>query len=308
MAEPDAQPVVASIKQPEVPMHSRHFISMALILLLASATATASKLGDSLNRELKGAWAIVDAEVYSNCTGSYNDNTVGQVGVASKASHRFEAGEIVKIDSVKVKRQRVDLLLTLVLGIRVPWTDGPFELFDDRKCKVQLIFPVPREQVKGGDVATILEQIRGRVTLFGSATEARESEAWNGRELEELPDDYQRTLQLHAAWQAETTNAAVRAEIAEALEEAADIADDLDDDDEYLAGFAAGSEEMSSFSTSDCSTLLSVSFTTYRDNPPKDRSKAWRDGWEDGQKLVFNVLVADRLGKCTVPVPVVTDP
>jgi hypothetical protein len=181
--------------------------------------------------------------------------------------------------------------------------DGPFELFDERECKVQLIFPVPREQVKGGDAGALLDTVRTTVTLFPSLAEARESDGWNGRELEPLPDDYEATLQRHAAWKTEQINAAIRTGIDHALAAAANIAEDLSDDPDYLAGFAKGAEEMSSLTLSNCSSLLSASYTAYDKNAAKDQPRRWRDGWDDGQELVFNVLVANRLQGCFVPVP-----
>ena len=284
------------------------WLACLLAAVLAAFSATASDLENRLERELRGAWGILEAEVYSGCGGTYSDNTVGAAGVASKASHRFEPGELVKIDKIKVKRQRVDLLLTLAAPIRTSRMDGPFELFDERECRVQLIFPVPREQVKGGDAEALLDTVRTTVTLHPSLTDARESDAWNGRETEPLPDDYAETLQRHAAWKAEQTNAAVRLGVDRALAAGAAIAEDLSDDPDYLEGFAEGAQRMSSLTLSDCSSLVAASYTVYHKNAPKDRPRRWRDGWDDGQELVFNVLIANRLQGCFVPVPPVAAP
>jgi hypothetical protein len=273
-----------------------------------TTSLSASELGDSLNRELAGGWGVLEVEIHSNCGGTYSDNTVGSVGVSSKAKHRFSEGELVKIDKIKVKRQRVDLLLTLAVPLRQARMDGPFKLYDDLECRAQLIFPVGRGPVKRADVQAILTSIGERLTVFRSLAEAQNSDAWNGREPDPLPPDYDTTLQRHAVWQAEQTNAAVRQAIDRALSAAADIADDLSDDTDYLDGFAHGAEEMGSFSVSECSSLLSVSYNVYHDNPPKDRPSRWRDGYDDGQELVFNLLVADRLRACTVPVPLVESP
>ena len=283
---------------------------LALLLgaVLAASSAIASDLEDRLELELRGAWGILEVEVYSACGGTYSDNTVGAVGVSSKAGHRFEPGELVKIDKIKVKRQRVDLLLTLAAQIRTSRMDGPFELLDERECRVQLIFPVPREQVKSGDAGALLDTVRTTITLWPSLADAQESEAWNGREIEALPDDYAETLQHHAVWKAEQTNAAVGIGVEHALATAANIADDLSDDPDFLAGFAEGAEKMSSLTLSDCSSLLGASYTVYHKNAPKDRPRRWRAGWDDGQALVYNVLVANRLQACFVPVPPVLAP
>ena len=287
--------------------HTR-FLALLLTAVLATSTAAASDLEKRLESELRGAWGILEAEVYSACGGTYSDNTIGAAGVASKAGHRFDPGELVKIDKIKVKRQRVDLLLTLAAPIRTSHMDGPFELFDERECRVQLIFPVPREHVKSGDAGALLDTVRTTITLWPSLTDARESEVWNGRELEALPDDYAETLQHHAVWKAEQTNIAVQIGIDHALASGADLAKSLNNDPDYLAGFAEGAQKMSSLTLSDCSSLLGASYTAYRKKAPKDRPRRWRDGWEDGQELIFNVLIASRLQGCFVLVPSVTAP
>ena len=116
-------------------------------------------LDDTLDKQFKGAWATVDVEVYSSCSGTYSDNTIGPAGVASKANRRFAAGELVKIDKIKVKRARVDLLTSLATPVLVARQDGPFELFDERECKAQLIFELPREVIKTSDADTVLAAV-----------------------------------------------------------------------------------------------------------------------------------------------------
>ena len=165
--------------------------------------------------------------------GTYSDNEVGDAGVAAKAQRRFEAGELVKIDKVNAKRQRVDLLLTLAVPLRTSRIDGPFELFDERECQVQLIVPLAREDVKMGNDTKIAAQLEESITVYPSLEDARESDAWNEREMQPLPADYEQTLQKYTAWKAEQTNAAVSEALHRAIDDAADVADDLSDDADY---------------------------------------------------------------------------
>jgi len=278
-------------------------IAILALILLFTASGSASDLDDRLNQRLRGGWAVLEVEVYSGCAGTYSDNKVGDAGVAGKAANRFEAGELVKIDKVNAKRQRVDLLMTLTVPLRSPRTEGPFKLYDEKVCQIQLIVPFSREQIKSGDDGFLATRIEELITLYPSLEDARDSDAWNGRQPLPLPDDYDLTLERYAEWKAEQTNAAVREALRRAVSDAADVADDLDDDDDYLAGFAAGAEEMSSFSTTQCSSLLNTSFSYHDTAAPRDKPKRWRDGWEDGQELIFNVLLAERLQDCRVPVP-----
>lgn len=280
---------------------------LALCCTLA-APASASELGDRLNHRLKGGWGVLEVEVYSACSATYSDNEVSSAGVASKAPNRFAAGELVKVDKVKVKRQRVDLMLTLDAPLRVAHMDGPFELYEQRPCRVQLIVPLSRELVKNADVEGLVAEVVHHLTLYPSREEARMADGWNGRETKPMPEGYEETLQRHAVWRAEQTNIAVTTAIDHALTEAAHTASHVDDDADYLAGFAKGAERMADFSITGCESLSNAAFTSYRHKAPSDTSRGWEDGWEDGQKLVFYVLVADRLRSCLVPVPPLPTP
>ncbi len=282
--------------------HSRCLFLLAIGFAFA-AGSSASELGERLDHRLKGGWAVLEVEVYSACGGTYSDNEVGAAGVASKAPNRFAAGELVKIDNVKVKRQRVDLMLTLDPPLRVAYVDGPFELYEQRSCRVQLIVPVSRSLVKNSDLDGLIAEVARHLTVYPSREDARMSDGWNGRELEPMPEDYGETLQRHAVWQAEQTNAAVTAAIDHAITEAARTAEHVDDDGDYLAGFGEGAEKMADFAITGCDSLVSAAFTSYHHTAPADKPKSWKDGWDDGQKLVFHILVADRLRSCLVPVP-----
>jgi hypothetical protein len=275
-----------------------------MLSLMPICTSFASQLEDRLHSRLRGAWSVLGVEVYSNCSGTYNDNTVRAGGVTSKADRRFDAGELVKIDKIKVKRERVDVLVFFAEPVLRRRTDGPFELYDEAACKAQLLITVPREVVKAKDDARIADIITDIVTPFDSLDEARASDSWNGRERRAYPDDYELTLARYEVWKAEQTNAAVASRREQAIEDAADLVDHMEDDAEYLEGFAAGAEALKNWSVTDCSTLIHARFSHYDKSPPGDRNEAqWREGFDEGQELAFNVLLAERLGGCSVPVP-----
>lgn len=277
-------------------------VVVGLVLVLNGVTA-ASSLEDRLEGELRGAWVVIGTEVYSSCDAYYNDNTVNPGGVASKASRRFEPGELGKVDKVKVKRSRVDLLVTLDQPILASRLDGPFELYDERSCKLQLIFEMPREWLRRED----LDQVRGRlletVTTFRDRAAAQAEERWNGRQREAYPDGYELTLARHARWQAEQLNAAVAARLDQAVHDAADIADDVRSDPGYLEGFAAGLAKMRERWPPDCDGAITTTLYSAAESPPSGSKDAFKRGWQDGQALLFNLRLAERLRGCFVPVP-----
>ncbi|MEN8163741.1 MAG: hypothetical protein ABFS37_06410 [Acidobacteriota bacterium] len=277
---------------------------LLLTLLLSNPSAVlASALEDRMERDLEGAWAALRVEVYSNCAGAYNDNRVHDSGVSAKADRRFEAGELVKIDRIKVKRSRVDLLLTLGEPILTSHGDGPFVLYAEAPCKVQLIFDVPRDWIKAGDHRKILGEIDQRLTTFSSYEAARTSALWNGRQRDPYPEDYELTLIQYEIWKAEERNLEIQARADQALETALQAASGVSDDPLYLKGFADGVQNMKFWSENDCDRLISATFSGHSDRPPRDRNKGYKQGYRDGQELVFNLILAKRLEGCYVPVP-----
>jgi len=279
-----------------------HVLS-TIVILIAAVPGAASDLDAKVQARLKGAWAITDVEIYSNCSGTYSDNEIGPAGVSSKASRRFSPGELVKIDKVKVKRARVDLLTTIAVPVLSPYSDGPFDLFEVVECRAQLIFKVERALIKSGDVDRILEGVSAAVAIHPSQAVARASVDWNGRVREPFPPGYDLTLATYHRWKAEQTNAAVAAAIDRAGDEAADAVDDVERDPDYLDGLAAGVEEMRRMSISTCTSCIEARFSTWEDSPPSGKSSAWKRGYETGQRLVFNLYLLRELQLCFVPVP-----
>ncbi len=275
----------------------------AACVLFGAIMSSAADLDDQLDKRLRGSWATLEVEVYSSCSSTYSDNRVGAAGVASKADRRFSAGELVKIDKIKVKRSRVDLLTSLEEPVLVMTKDGPFELYHERNCKAQLIFEVPRDVIKTRDVDAVLAVIDSALTTHSTRGAAVESGGWNGRKRDPFPPDYDQTLVRYEIWKAEQINAAVAARIEKATIEAAEAAEDIERDADYLDGFAAGAEEQQSLDIDDCDRLIDASFSSHKERPASDHSTKWKRGHEDGQSLVFHVYLLRKLRRCFVPIP-----
>lgn len=256
-----------------------------------------------MERDLEGAWAATRVEIFSNCSGAYNDNEVHASGVSAKADRRFEAGELVKIDKVKVKYSRVDLLVSLAEPILKSHAEGPFVLYSEAPCKVQLIFDVPRAWIKSGDHRKILSEIDQHLTTFNSFEDGRISPLWNGRRRDPFPEGYEQTLLQHDRWKAEERNFEIQARSDEALETALQAASGVTDDPQYLAGYADGVQNMKFWSEKNCDRLITATFSGHSDRPPGSKSKPYKRGYRDGQELVFSLILAKRLEGCYVPVP-----
>jgi hypothetical protein len=275
---------------------------LIMILGLIPHLASASSLENALEYRLQGAWGVTRIEMRSDCAGFYNNNEVRANGVSTKASELFQPGELVHIEKIKLKSSRLDLFLKLAEPILASHMDGPFQLFDERSCKVQLILPLSRSLIRAGNPEPILVLVRERLEIYPKRQAAVESPAWNHRIRADYPPDYDQTLYEHAVWKAEQTNTAISARINQATRDALRITDRIGRGSDYLQGFADGIDSMHSWREHDCEDLINIRFSSVSKRAGRD-GKDYRNGFSDGQELEFNLILADRLQGCFIPPP-----
>jgi hypothetical protein len=269
--------------------------ALALAALWGAAVAKGADLEDQLNARWRGGTVVTRFSIASSCDGYYNDNDVVGDRADSKSRRRFAAGEAARVERVGVHRGRIDVFLDLTEGVLEEIHDGPFTLYEPRTCKVQLKVPVP-DRWSGEQVEARLAEL---LELHGSPREAEASSAWNGRRREPLPEGYEKTLAAYEVWKASQKNAAVQARMETAVEEASRIGERVHSDADYLQGFAAGMERGRDRYLGDCGSLASASF--YPDSGKG--SSEWKRGYEDGQRLGWDLELLRRLKECFVPVP-----
>jgi hypothetical protein len=276
--------------------HGRLAALAALLLAAVPPPAWGAGLEDQLNSRWRGAYAVARLPVVSSCDGFYNDNNVVGDRVDSKARRRFEAGELARVERVGAHRGRIDVFLDLAEQVLDELRDGPFTLYEPRSCKIQLRVPVPDrwtpEQVEAR-LGELLER-------HDSVRSAEASKTWNGRRRDPFPEGYEQTLADYKAWKAQQANAAVQVRMEGAIEEASRMSERVRSDPEYLEGFAAGIDEVRDRSFGDCAALAHATFST---DSRSGKSSDWRRGYEDGQRLGFNLELLRRLKECFVPVP-----
>lgn len=283
-----------------------------LVSVVVSALSVCVFAGD-LQRDLKsrwlGAWVVTTTETYSDCRGAYTNNRLHGNLVKGTGSHRFSTGELAKIDAVDLKRNRLDLQLTLAEPLLVPYPDGPFTLYREALCRIELEVALTRELVKSKDAGTIDDLIAGVLERYSTEQEAVGSEAYNYREIEPYPDGYDRTVAEHTVWKAEQTNTAVQAAFDHALDETTRLIDRIGDDPEYLSGFAEGVERARGFRYGACPALIVIDLGELRRRAAREHSRkdqeavAFGHGYQDGKIMVIGLEMVRRLPACYVPVP-----
>lgn len=301
----------------------------ALAAAAALVPALAGDTQDAVASHWRGAWVVTTAETHADCAGLHTGNRVSGRLVSSKGRWRFKPGELAKVGSVDLKRDRVDLKITLAEPLLVPHQDGPFTLYDEARCQMELQVEVPRDLVKGKDVAALDDVLRVVVERYATEDEARASRRFNGRERDPYPEDYEQTLAAHAAWQARQANAAVQARLDALVDETSRIPERIGDDPDYMAGFVRGVEAGRAARPDSCPALMSIGTAPVRVATGYNGSGAvpagrggheghgdhagpggeteaqarFNRGYVDGVRLTQGLDAIRRLPGCFVPVP-----
>ena len=110
-------------------------------------------------------------------------------------------------------------------------------------------------------------------------------------------------MAAYEEWKQEQVYAQIAEQLGTALEEAVRITNRFRAGAAYGDGFAAGMRDYNgSLSGQDCAQLADKSFYPSGGRVPSDYSGSskndWQDGHRDGQRLAFNVDLAERLHSC----------
>jgi len=283
---------------------------LALTLLLPTP-ARAGDLQDQMESRWRGAWIVTGAETYADCAGPYTGNRVNGRLVSGRGGNRFRIGELAKVDSIDLKRSRLDLRLTLAEPLLVSHQEGPFVLYDEARCRVELQVEIPRDMVKRDDVNGMEGLIKPVLDRYVTEDAARASARYNRREREAYPRDYDNTLAQYAVWRAQQTNAAVQARMDRLVDETSRIPERITGDPDYMAGFVKGVESGRAPHSTQCPDLMrsdavaartsGSSTAAYASTGDKqDRSAL---GYQDGLRLTLGLDALRRLPQCFVPVP-----
>ena len=267
-----------------------------LIMALIPAAASAGDLQKKMKNRWLGAWVVTNVESYSDCSGMHTNNRINGNLVQSRGTYNFASGELAKLEKVDIKRSRLDLMLTFNEPMLAPTQDGPFTLYVERSCRVEMELELPRDLVKSGDVAGIEEFLSLVIERHTNIRSAQESATWNMREIEPYPEDYEITLAEHSIWKANQYNAMVDAKLEIAMQETARVTDRVKNDPDYMAHFVSGVETARENRLGNCESMMGYLFGgRYGDTSDP--------AWRDGRNLVYSLELIRELPACFVSVP-----
>lgn len=274
-------------------------IATSLGLLTAVSSAVRADLQDDLNARWRGAWVIVKGDIASNCNGLTTDNRVS--GDLSSASGRFsfKPGELARIEKVDAKRSRVDVVLTLKENVLIAYQDGPFTLYREGACKVELEMDFGSTRTKNAGIAGVEGQFTVWFERHARLDDALASPAYNRRVREDYPEDYAETLIAYENWKIDRHNKQVAERIAASAEETRLLLAQVVSDEQFGAGLAKGIAAMRPAMVDDCSRLISSTVATFG-KKAEAPNEQWAEGYKVGQALTYQIELGQRLGKCFI--------
>ena len=287
----------------------KRFVLVASILVLLLTIAFAGSFKRTLESRWAGAWVVTHVETRSDCAPDRaNRNRVRAGLVRGDGRHRFPAGELARVESIKVERSQVGLVLSLAEPVLVPLTDGPYTVFRESQCRMTFEVEFPRDMGKSQDVKGIETALTAALERHGSAANARRARAYNRRRRDPYPADYERTLIEYAAWKADRLNEKTLERLDRVLEKTARAAQRISNDPAYLAGYSEGARAARSKSVPGCRELMKINFEDSARKAAERyvkkggaKTRPPRDGYEDGHLVTYGLELARRLRTCIVP-------
>ncbi len=272
----------------------------ALFLVMTSPVAHAD-LQDRLNSRWRGAWVIVNGELYSNCDSTYTDNRVSGDLIRGNGRVALPTGELAKVRRVDVKRRRVDVFLDLNENVLIEYQEGPFTLYREASCRVELLVDTAGRRTKKlgtGDIEVLFALLLER---YARLADAEHSPNWNRRARQAYPENYEQILAEYRIWQVERHNHLVEERINESIEQASQLLVDVSQDSDFGTGLGYGLVAMKENIRGDCDRLLASNLGTYEKSYDAP-NPTWANGYETGQRLGYYIELAWRLSGCfTVP-------
>lgn len=256
-------------------------------------------LQDDLNARWRGAWVVVTGELYSNCNGQTTDNRISGDLVSGSGRYTFEPGELARVRRVDARRRRVDVFLDIQENVLVEYREGPFTLYREVSCPVELLFDLGDARARDLGVTGVEGAFHQWFERYARLEDAERSASWNGRVREDYPEDYEQTLLAYEEWKVDQHNLLVEQKIADSVERTGFLLAQVRSDSEFGAGLGYGIAAMREDLSDDCNRLVASdadSFARAYEAPNPD----WGTGYQIGQQLAYHIELSRRLEGCFI--------
>lgn len=244
-----------------------------------------------LRASFAGRYALVRGSLVSECTDHFTNMKVMGTRLAGGDGTRFDSGELVYVENISIGLMTgLDVNLTIAEPFLLSWQDGPFTVYDQRRCRAQFNFEVGRDVRR--DRAKAGAAIEGVLQFFGSEAAAKKAAEWNQRQAKPYPKDWEKTRVEYEKYRLAKVNELVRQKTEDVLRQANQVLTFMKTSEEYLLSFGEGAEARSD-SWSDCDSMLRASFSV------SGSGKNYQ-GYADGQKVAWATHLAEELQDCYI--------
>lgn len=253
-----------------------------------------------------GAWVVTGQPVSSECNGIYTNNQVAGGRVIGRGHQRFESGVVGHVDAVLVSASKVTLSVTLSERLYVTRPMREFTLTDTASCQVDLKFMVPPGMGTEGDLIALETLVSPVVERHSGEVQAILASGFLPYEGPEAAAVQRDAIAAHREWKAAETQQAVDARMAAWSAQTARLSSSIENDPDYLAGFARGVEEGRASSVKSCEELARTSPAPYWPAASGaalaakgGRQKAWARGYQDGVRLTQGLEAMKLIPACS---------
>jgi hypothetical protein len=269
------------------------------VVFAALSPMAQADLQDDLNARWRGAWVIVTGELYSNCDGLTTDNRISGDLILGNGRHAFAPGELARITRVDARRRRVDVFLDIAEPMLIEYRDGPFTLYREATCPVELLIDYGDARTRDLGVAGVETEFNRWFERYARLEDAEASASWNQRLREDYPVDYEQTLADYERWKVDQHNRLVDERIDDSIEETSHLLAQVSSNPEFGAGLSYGIAAMREDISEDCGRLVASAPETFaRDYEAP--SPDWGNGFKTGQQLAYHVELSQRLRGCHI--------
>ena len=278
----------------------RKQLIVSTLCLIAISPIVHAGLQDDLNARWRGAWLIVTGELYSNCNGIATNNRVFTDLISGDGQMRFAPGEMARVTKIDAKRRRVDVFLDINEPVLIEYRDGPFTLYREAACEVELLVDFGDDKSSDLGVSGIEAQFAHWFERYTQQADAEQSANWNERARDEYPIDYDQTLAEYRSWKIDQYNLNIEQRIAEADEQTVRLLGQVSGDDDFGGGLSHGIAAMvENMQSAGCDRLVVSSPNAY-DKSQEAPNDAWADGYRTGQLLAYYIESRRILSGCFV--------
>ncbi|HUD71476.1 MAG TPA: hypothetical protein VMQ62_05900 [Dongiaceae bacterium] len=239
-----------------------------------------------------GAWVVTGQPLSSECNGIYTNNEVAGGRVIGRGHQRFDPGVVGHVDQVLVSSNKVTLSITLSERLYVSRPARDYTLSTTSACQVDLKFMVPPGAGAVDDLIALEALVSPVVERHADQTQAIVASGFLPPDGPAAAEVQREAIAAHQTWKATEEQQAVDARLQAWSTQTARLSSNIENDPDYLAGFARGVDEGRHTAVKTCAELARTAPAPYWPSvtgaalaAKGGRQKAWARGYEDGVRL-----------------------